>query len=276
MTPIKIDNDDLRRIINEAVRRICEGQWYDVIPLCRFPYFVSITFSTHAIQREYEREITEDDVIEDVRKVIKDIIADFECGQLNKGNNAIKVINRETCVVTAAVFRATANEKRIRDIHVVTSYVWDGRVNIDNGFNYYVGEPSEEYLEAEEWNREHQDAVEDYADYKRGVSIGKQRKEAEREYKNHRYGRDTSWEEKRRTTDRAYAERARKEKEDIHNSLPDGDLDAIRDYYKYMDQERIDLDPLETWSVEDLVREAVKEAISEGLTGKMKKDTTRK
>ena len=55
--------------------------------------------------------------------------------------------------------------------------------------------------------------------------------------------------------------------------MPDGDLDAIRDYYKYMDQEKIDLDPLEVWSVENLVREAVKEAISEGLTRKTGKDT---
>ena len=77
MTTIKLNNNDLRAMIREAMERLCEGQWYEAEPLCRLPYFVSANFSDHAIAREDERNISQDRVIENLRQVIKQIIEDY-------------------------------------------------------------------------------------------------------------------------------------------------------------------------------------------------------
>ena len=94
MATIRLNNNDLRVMIREAVERLCEGQWYEAEPLCRLPYFVSVNFSDHAIEREYERSISEDCVIENLKKAVKEIIGDYEHGALGP-NDHLKVIDRD-------------------------------------------------------------------------------------------------------------------------------------------------------------------------------------
>ena len=64
-------------MISEAVSRLCEGAWYQAEPLCRLPYFVSVNFSDHAIDREDERDLSEADIVENLKLAIQDIINDF-------------------------------------------------------------------------------------------------------------------------------------------------------------------------------------------------------
>ena len=84
MATIQVNRNDLRKMIREAVARLTESEeWYDVIPLCRLPYFVSIVFSDHAIDREYEREISEDMIVVNAKQVIKDVIEDYQKRKLS-------------------------------------------------------------------------------------------------------------------------------------------------------------------------------------------------
>ena len=52
----------------------------------------------------------------------------------------------------------------------------------------------------------------------------------------------------------------RKKKYDIHDSLPDGDLKAIQDYFRDMNNKRIELEPLY-----EFVRRATKQALREAF-----------
>ena len=71
----------------------------------------------------------------------------------------------------------------------------------------------------------------------------------------------------------SYTQKAHDDKEDIHNALPDGDLDAIRDYYRDMDSKRIRLKPLDDDDLDEMVNRATKQAIREALSGFMKTGT---
>ena len=267
MTPIKIDNNDLRRMINEAVRRLCEGQWYEAEPLCRLPYFVSINFSDHAIDREDERDISQSMIVDNARQVAKEVIKDYESRKLGP-EDYFKIIDRENCVVAVCGISPSYNKKRIHQIVVVTCYVWDGRFNIDKGNNYYINEESPAYLEAKEWNEENQDKVISYTDWKRGTDVERQRRKAERDYYFRTHPQEPSREKMMNRLNQTYDRAERKAKYDIHDSLPDGDLKAIQDYFRDMDKKKIELAPLY-----EFVRKAVKEAISEGLMRRMGEDT---
>ena len=166
MATIQLNNNDLRVMIREAVERLCEGQWYEAEPLCRLPYFVSVNFSDHAIAREDERDISEDTVIENLRQVIKQVIKDYSRKAFGP-DDYIKVIDRDTCIVAVCGMHPTYNNKRIKQIVVVTCYVWDGRINIDKGNNYYINDESPAYLEAKQWNEENQDKVMSYTEWRR-------------------------------------------------------------------------------------------------------------
>lgn len=257
-------------MIQEAVERLCEGQWYEAEPLCRLPYFVSINFSDHAIDREYEREIKQEMIVDNARQVIKQVINDYGDGKINS-DDYFKIIDRDNCVVAVCAIRPSFNKKRIHQVVVVTCYVWDGRFNIDGGNTYYVNEESPEYLEAKEWNEENQDKVISYMEWKRGTDIMRQQKKAEKEYYWRNHPHEQSDEKRMNRMNQAYDKYARWQKQDIHNALPDGDLKAIQDYFRNMDKGgHIDLEPLE-----EIVRRAVKQAVHESLRIKTSKRSSK-
>ena len=258
-------------MIQEAVSRLCEGQWYESEPLCRLPYFVMANFSDHAIDRENERDISEKDIIENLKLAIKDIINDYSDGKISE-NDYVKVIDQDRCIVAVCGIHPSFNKKRIHQLVVVTTYIWDGKVNIDKGNNYYVNEPSEEYLEAKQWNEENQDKVVSYMDWKRNSDVLRQQKKAEREYYWRTHPQEPSDEKKWNRVNQTYDRYERKQKQDTHDALPDGDLKAIRDYFRNMDKGgHIDLEPLE-----EIVHRAVKEVLQENLRTNKSKRSSKK
>lgn len=263
MATIQLNNNDLRVMIREAVERLCEGQWYEAEPLCRLPYFVSVNFSDHAIAREDERDISEDTVIENLRQVIKRVIEDYSHKAFGP-DDYIKVIDRDTCIVAVCGMHPTYNNKRIKQIVVVTCYVWDGRINIDKGNNYYINEESPAYLEAKQWNEENQDKVMSYTEWKRygdSRAIRQQRNKADKEYYWRNHPHEPSREKVMDRLDRAYQRKEKADKRDIHDSLPDGDLKAIQDYFKDVNKRKIELEPLY-----EFAHRAAKQAILEAYS----------
>lgn len=287
MATIQLNSDDLRTLIRESVARLLESEdWYDSIPLCRLPYFVSIQFSDHAIEREYERDITEDDVIGDARSVIHDIIRDFKAG-LIRHDTRVRIANRETCVVSIVVVKLNPGGKAVRKVLVTTSYIWDGRYNLDGIRNYYTGEyESRAWREAEEWNRENQDKVKAFTDWKRGRDVADQRRKAENEYYWRNHPHEPSREKVMNRLNAAFDSYERKRNYDAHDSLPKGDLDAIRDYFKNFDRRQLsstDSVNKELWAddhrkkteadtLREFVHETARQALSEAFRKSMGKN----
>ena len=270
MATIQLNNDDLRFMIQEAVSRLCEGQWYEAEPLCRLPYFVMANFSDHAIDRENERDINEKDIIENLKLAVKDIINDYSDGKISE-NDYVKVIDQDSCIVAVCGIHPSFNKKRIHQLVVVTTYIWDGKINIDKGNNYYVNEPSDEYIAAKEWNEENQDKVVPYMEWKRDSDIARQQRKADREYYWRTHPQEPSDEKRWNRVNQTYDRYERKQRQDIHDALPDGDLKAIQDYFRNMDKgEHIKLEPLE-----EIVRRAVKQAVHESLRIKTSKRSSK-
>lgn len=270
MATIQLDNNDLRVMIREAVERLCEGQWYEAEPLCRLPYFVSVNFSDHAIEREHEREISEETVINNLKKTIKEIIKDYEMGVIGP-DEYFKVIDRDTCIVAVCGIKPTYNKKRIHQVVVVTCYVWDGRINIENGNFYYVNAPSIDFIEAQKWNEENQDKVVSYQEWKRDEDIRKQRKKAERDYYFRTHQQEPSTGKRLNRMNQTYDNLEKRQKHDIHDALPDGDLKAIQDYFKDMDKRKIELEP-----IYEFARRAAKQAILEAYNNSASKNPSTK
>ena len=270
METIQLNNNDLQIMIREAVERLCEGQWYEAEPLCRLPYFVSINFSDHAIEREYEREISQDMIVDNAKQVIKQVIKDYENGKIGP-DEYFKIIDRENCVVAVCGINPSFNKKRIRQISVVTCYIWDGRFNIDNGNAYYLNEESPAYLEAKEWNEKNQDKVISYTEWKRGTDIERQRKKAEREYHFRNNQQEPSREKRMNRLNQTYDRKERKDKHEIHDALPDGDLKSIQDYFRDINNKKIELEPLE-----ETIHRTVKKALHESLRVNMTKWSSKK
>lgn len=230
---IRLTESDLHAIIKDTATRILE-QYVNFQDdyITRIPYPIELVFTDHAIERESQRYITEDSVRNDVKQAVHRIVDDFIGGKLGR-DEYFKVINRETCSVSVcALFLAG---KRIKRIVVITSYVWDGRMNIDKGAIYYIGEESPEYIEAKEWNAEHQDIVTDYMDWKRNVPINRQRRKAEKEYF-YRNNTEISPEKRMELVNRTYDNQARLDKKAIHDAMDPDDFKAIQDYYKKVDK----------------------------------------
>ena len=271
METIRLNGNNLRAMIRETVKRLCEGKWYDAEPLCRIPYFISLNFSDHAIDREDERDISENMVVENLKTVIKNIINDFERGVVSE-HDYIKVIDRDSCVVAVCGIHPSFNKKRIHQVVVVTCYIWDGRINIDRGNNYYINDESPLYREAKQWNEENQDKVMSYTEWKRygdDRAIRQQRNKAEKEYYWRNHPHEPTREKVMNRLDQAYIRKEKADKASIHDNLPDGDLKAIQDYFRDMDNKRIELEPLN-----EIVRRAVKQALQETLKARTKKNTT--
>ena len=237
---IKITEGELHGIIRQTVETILEKRGYSLRGelICRLPYFVTIIFTDHCIEREYERDITEKDIVKDAEAVIKDVIRDFESGQL-KSDEYIKIINRENCVVSICSLitgrGSSKTGKIIQHLVAVTTYIWDGRINIDQGnHNYYIGEPSEEYLEAKKWNAKNQDKVLAYMDWKRNNDIKRQMRKADKEY----YYRSNSTldpETRMKLIGKTYDNQERLDKKRIHDAMDPDDFKAVQDYYKDVD-----------------------------------------
>lgn len=271
MATIRLNNNDLRVMIREAVERLCEGQWYEAEPLCRLPYFVSVNFSDHAIEREYEREISQDRVIENLQKVVKELISDYQ-EKIIGPDDYFKVIDRDSCIVAVCGINPSYNKKRIKQVVVVTCYVWDGRVNIENGNFYYVNEPSRDFIDAQDWNAENQDKVMSYTEWKRygdTRAIKQQQRKADKEYYWRNHPHETPPEKRMNRLNAAFDSYERKKKHDIHDALPDGDLKTIQDYFRDMDSRHINLEPLY-----EFVRKAAKQAVREAFRKSTSKNSS--
>jgi len=263
MATIQLNNNDLLVMIREAVERLCEGQWYEAEPLCRLPYFVSVNFSDHAIKREDEREISREEIIDNLKATIHQMIDDYNRKKFT-GDDKLKVIDRDSCIVTVCGIHPSYNQRRIHQVVVVTCFIWDGRVNIDKGLNYYINEESPAFREAKQWNEENQDKVLSYAEWKRygdDRAIRQQRNKAEKEYYWRNHPHEPSREKVMNRMDQAYQRKERAEKTNIHDNLPDGDLQAIQDYFRDMNNKRIELEP-----IYEIARKAAKQALQEALT----------
>ena len=262
MATIQLNNNDLRVMIREAVERLCEGQWYEAEPLCRLPYFVSVNFSDHAIEREYEREINQDRVIENLQKVVKELINDYQ-EKIIGPDDYFKVIDRDSCIVAVCGINPSYNKNRIKQVVVVTCYVWDGRVNIENGNFYYVNEPSRDFIDAQDWNAENQDKVMSYTEWKHygdARAIRQQQRKADKEYHKRKKELEPGHARRMEILRNSYNQKAYDDKQKIHDNLPDGDLDSIRDYYRDMDSRHINLEPLY-----EFARRAAKQALREAF-----------
>jgi hypothetical protein len=231
---IHLTESDLHSVIKDTATRILEQyiNFQDEY-LTRIPYPIELVFTDHAIERESQRYITEQSVREDVRQAVRRIVDDFIGGRL-KRDEYFKVINRETCAVSVCALSLAG--KRIRKIVVVTSYVWDGRMNIDKGASYYIGEESPAYIEAKEWNADNQDIVKDYMDWKRDVPINRQRRKAENEYE-YRWNRDIPPAKKMELMNITYNNYEKSKRKAIHNAMAPSEFAAVQDYYRKMDSQ---------------------------------------
>lgn len=243
MATIRLTNNDLRKMISEAVSRLCEGEWYQAEPLCRLPYFVTINFSDHAIDREYEREINQDMIADNAKKVIHEVIDDYYKRKL-RPDSYFKIIDRDTCIVAVFGISPTYNKKRIHQIVVVTCYIWDGRFNIDGGNPYYINDPSPAYLEAKKWNEENQDKVISYMEWKRGSDVERQRKKADNEYYWRTHPQDASPEKRMARLNHAFDNKEKRERLDARDAIPGDDIRAINDFLRDMDKKKIELEPM--------------------------------
>lgn len=230
---MRLVENDLHIMIKNAVVRILE-QYVNFRDeyLTRIPYPVELVFTDHAIERESQRYITEDSVTNDIRDAVHRIVDDFIGGKLGR-DEFFKVINRETCSVSVCSLFLAGN--RIKKIVVITSYIWDGRMNIDRGAVYYIGEESPAYVEAKEWNAEHQDLVMAYTDWKRNNDIKRQRRKAETKYL-YRNNMEMPPEKKMELINKTYDKQARLDKKSIHDAMDPNDFKAIQDYYKKVDK----------------------------------------
>ena len=234
MATIQLNNSDLRSIIREAVSRIVESEeWFDHETLCRLPYYVSLRFSGHAIKRGYERRISANDIVKDMQSVSDDIISAFEAGRITV-DEKFKVCNRKTCALTVATIAGTsASGKRIHRVRIISAYIWDGRNNLDEKVIFFTpDEESQDFRDALEWNRENQDIVKDYVDWKHDRYVPGQRREMEKWYeKRGTINRHT----KNNDYKRMEKERREREMADTYKKMPWEDYAAIGDYDMKMD-----------------------------------------
>ena len=275
MATIHLNNKDLRTMIREAVERLCEEQWYETEALCRIPYFVSVTFTDHAIDREYERDIDREDIIENLKQVIHQVIKDFYEKKIDKEAD-IRVVDRDSCIVTVCGIRPSYNQRRIHQLTVITCYIWDGRINIDKGNVYYLNDESPAYREAKQWNEENQDKVLSYTEWKHHgdwEAIKQQRLKANKEYYWRTHPQEPSPEKRMNRVNAAFSSKEKAEKYAAHQNLPDGDLKAIQDYFRDMNQKKIELEPLR-----EFAHKAAKKALREALSSQTNTNasTTRK
>lgn len=261
-------------LVRESVQRLMESNsWYDYEPLCRLPYIVSIQFSDHAIAREYERELSEDEIVDDARAVVKELIQDFKDGVIRDGTK-FRIVNTETCVVAVGVVKANYGGTRIHRINIITAYIWDGRYNLKGLKHYFpTDQESPRWREAAQWNKENQGKIEAFTDWKHDVDLEKLMRKADWEYgkRNPYYTPDHETLMKRMNMTYDNREKDVAKNKEKYDGLYKKDYDSIKDYEHRFDKEHIVLKPLQK-----MVHSAVKQALREHLTQKTSKNTSRK
>ena len=250
---IRLTESEIREIVKETLDKlhVPHNISRDDV-LCRFPYPVTLLFSDHAIQRKYERQISRQDVVNDITCVVKQIIKDFEDGVVTP-DNTFKIVNRDNGIMSVCGVRQDRrNPSRISNIEVVTVFIWDPlKNNLEGGDKvYYTGEDNEWWQAQVEMNREHADDIKDYLHWKYGNDEDHQRlkafhKKADNEYYWRTHPRPASHDTYLKRLAASYGGEELKKKIQIHDALPAGDLDTIRKFHKDMDKRHIDLTPLE-------------------------------
>ena len=233
---IRLTESDIHSMVKDVATRILE-QYVNIEDdyLTRIPYPIELIFTDHAEERESQRTIHEEEVREDMKAAVRWIVDDFKGGKLTD-QDYFKVINKETRNVSVAALFLDKSKKRIRRIIVVTSYVWDGRMNIDKGIIYYVGEESPAYAEAVKWNAENQDKVVGYMDWKRNNDLKRLARKAENEYQYRNNSQEMPPEKRMALVNRTYDNYEKAEKQRYHDMMDPDELNAIRNYYKNVDK----------------------------------------
>lgn len=260
-----IDRNDIKWMVNEVIKSIGFQNFNDDMVLCRFPYPIPIYFTKHAVDRRDERIIDREEIYNDVKSVIKDIVNDFKSGKLGE-RDRFRVVNRDTCVITTATVNCVGKGKsRIRNVVVLTAFIFDGMKNLlDNGVpNYFTGEESERFREELRKNEEHRQDIIDYQDWKHPNRTKKeiqlQQKKADKEHYWRNNPHEKGHEFFQKWMDRMGRDQLKTQKDAIHSTLPDGDLHAIDQFYKRMNKEKVKMEPLDdiNESVQLMVRECV-------------------
>ena len=233
-----LTEQDLSNIIKSTVTMVMESL---TVGSVYSPYRIGVAFKEHALVRSNERWITERDVIDLLSGVSVKIAADFSKGILS-GGEVFKVVDRDSCLV--AVCFPEANRYDSRKIHrivAITVYFWDGKMNYANSRDekiYYLNEPGDAFIEAAEWNQEHQDLVGEYTRWKHGIDVKKQDERADYldDLLNNPFRTDDVPSEQRLGRVRAAMKQHHKEDmENIYSQMSPEDFDAIRDYDMKMD-----------------------------------------
>lgn len=253
MATINLNSNDIRRMINETMDILLEKkeEWFQLQknePLCRFPYFVFMDLSSHAMERKIERGITRQNLFDNLQAVVRNIIDDFEKGILDPMKRFL-VVNKETClVIVTSINTGNSGGKKIKKLIPITAFIWDGRVNL-NGKVYYEGEESPAYIEAKEWNEENQEAVMGYKDWKHAISyrqgVKDQHMKANRDYYHMTHPQGKSHENVMKRLNTAYGAQYRADRKARYDALPVGDLYAIHKFDSDFDKKHIDMEPLE-------------------------------
>lgn len=247
---VQITLNEIKEMVKTAAKTLLEGKILSrrpySEPACRLPYWVRLFFAYHAIDREYQRDISSKDVADMVQRVSGEVLQDFKDRKITE-KDYFKIINRDTCVVSVLALEPTNDGRRVYSFTVVTCYVWDGRLNIENGHYYFVNEPSIDYEEIKKWNEENQDKVMGYADWKHNMytsDIRKQRKDADTAHYWRNNPPTPSHEKIMNRLDLSYKNKDWIEKHSPENKLPDEDRKAIDYYMKNMGKKKIKMEPI--------------------------------
>ena len=201
--------------------------------ISHFP-LVKLIYTDHCVEREYERPASEKMIRDDFVSVADKIVEDINSKKY-RHNDVLKVINRETCLVS--VVRVKKHTKEWLLV-IVTCFDWDGRTNIFGGNCYYTGEESVKYKDAVQWNKEHQQEVMDYKNWKTGKDINMQHadldKLARERYKSLYFPNyddfNDAHERRMDMLNVAHYRKLKDDKRQIKNSRTQEDLDAEAEY----------------------------------------------
>lgn len=238
---------DLIEIAKSAVDMVLES----VMPVGSVyrPYRIGVAFRDHAFVQSHGRRITEQDVLDELSLMSERFVSDYRRGTISlyknsegeSGNEVFKVVDRDSCLVTVFYAEPSRDGRRIYKFVVITVYVWDGKMNYNNSRGekiYYVNEPSREFLEATEWNRENQDLVGEYTRHMHDIGVKRQRDKADRMYDvlTRPFATDDVTSDKRFERERLSRRQAgRDDMARIYREMSPEDYEALRQYDMKMD-----------------------------------------
>lgn len=234
---MKLTEQDIHSMVKSAVEMILEARTAGTI---YFPYKMDVAFKYHAIVQSHHRKIDEQDVVNQLSKVSDRLANDFSNGVL-KPDEIFKVVDRDSCLVSVCGIEPARSGRRIFRILAITVYIWDGKMNYANTRNekiYYLNEPSEEFIEATEWNREHQDLVGEYTRWKHGIDV--QKLDDRADYLDDLLNKpfrtdDVSDQTRLSRVGRAMRQQHLDDVDRIHSEMSPEDVEAMGDYDMKMD-----------------------------------------